>query len=78
MNLTYASLTHFENFSPFDLLGNKANIPRNAYFILINECFHTHKNDLCQLSKSILTEYGLWHLFAYLCGYFKMLVENGI
>ena len=54
MHLTSTLLTCFKCFQPVYFLGNKANIPRSAYFILTNKCFHSHEKGLSQPWKSVL------------------------
>lgn len=62
MNSTLTLLTCCRYFQPVYLLGNEASIPRSAYFILTDECFHTHEKGLSQLWKSVPKGYALCSL----------------
>lgn len=53
MNLSSTLLTCFKYFQPVYLLGNKASIPRSAYFVLTNKRFHTHESAVEISSKRI-------------------------
>ena len=66
MNLTLTLLTCFKYFQPIYVLGNKARIPRSAYFILTNKCFHTHEKGSSQLVEIVLKGYALWNLSLHL------------
>ena len=73
MNLTSTLLTCFKYFQPVYLLGNKACIPRSAYFILTNKCSHTHERGSRQLWKAVLkgVPFEICHSSGYTLSGFK-------